>query len=101
MTSDLPLWRQGDFRRLWAAQALAGLLFQWLTAPFAVAVNAATYLVSAFFLAGISTPEAPPAARSKDGRWMDGVRTGLDTAWRQPLLRPLLVSTVITGLFGG
>jgi MFS family permease len=23
MTSDLPLWRQGDFRRLWAAQAVS------------------------------------------------------------------------------
>ncbi|HEY0437481.1 MAG TPA: MFS transporter, partial [Phenylobacterium sp.] len=33
--------------------AVAGILFQWLTAPIAVAVNAATYLVSALLLAGI------------------------------------------------
>jgi len=81
--------------------ALAGLLFQWLTAPFAVAVNAATYLVSAIFLAGITTREPEPAPAGKDRRWLDGVRTGVDIAWREPLLRPLFVSTVITGLFGG
>ena len=81
--------------------ALAGLLFQWLTAPIAVAVNAGTYLVSAIFLAGMTTKEAAPEPSERQRRWLDGVRTGLDTAWREPLLRPLLVSTVITGLFGG
>jgi predicted MFS family arabinose efflux permease len=81
--------------------ALAGLLFQWLTAPFAVAVNAVTYLVSAAFLAGIASREAPPAPAAKTGRWLDGVRTGAATAWREPHVRPLLLSTGITGLFGG
>src|SRR5437879_1442119 len=37
--------------------ALAGLLFQWLTAPVAVAVNAATYVLSALLLMRIRAPE--------------------------------------------
>jgi predicted MFS family arabinose efflux permease len=81
--------------------ALAGLLFQWLTAPFAVAVNAATYLISAAFLAGITTREAPPPPAAKTGRWLDGVRTGAAAAWGEPLVRPLFLAAAITGLFGG
>ena len=81
--------------------ALAGFLFQWLTAPIAVAVNAGTYLISALFLGGIGAAEpvleSEPAAR----RWLDGVRTGLATAWREPAVRPLLVMAAASGLFGG
>jgi len=82
--------------------ALAGLLFQWLTAPFAVAVNAATYLVSAAFLARIASRESlpePPPRRAR--RWLDGVRTGAAAAWREPVVRPLLVLAAGSGLFGG
>ncbi|THD79846.1 MAG: MFS transporter [Phenylobacterium sp.] len=81
--------------------ALAGLLFQWLTAPFAVAVNAATYLISAVFLAGIRAAEAPPAPRIRTRRPFDGVRTGLAAAWGEPHVRPLLLVAVGSGLFGG
>jgi predicted MFS family arabinose efflux permease len=81
--------------------ALAGLLFQWLTAPFAVVVNAATYLVSAAFLAGIRTCETPPEPVATARRWLDGVRTGAAAAWREPHVRPLFVSAPISGLFGG
>ncbi|HEV2531875.1 MFS transporter [Phenylobacterium sp.] len=81
--------------------ALAGLLFQWLTAPFAVAVNAATYLVSAAFLARIQAVEAPPSREPRVRRWFDGVRTGVAAAWEQPAVRPLLLSAAISGVFGG
>jgi Na+/melibiose symporter-like transporter len=81
--------------------ALAGLLFQWLTAPFAVAVNAATYLVSAAFLGRIETVEPPPSPEPRVRRWFDGVRTGVAAAWNQPAVRPLLVSAAISGAFGG
>lgn len=81
--------------------ALAGLLFQWLTAPFAVAVNAATYLVAAAFLAGITSREDLPAPQPRARRWLDGVRTGAAAAWREPLVRPLLWLAMGSGLFGG
>jgi MFS family permease len=81
--------------------ALAGLLFQWLTAPFAVAVNAATYLVSAAFLARIAGRESLPEPQPRARRWLDGVRSGAAAAWREPVVRPLLVLAVGSGLFGG
>jgi predicted MFS family arabinose efflux permease len=81
--------------------ALAGLLFQWLTAPFAVAVNAATYLVSALFLAQIEAREPPPETEPRRRRWTDGIRTGAATAWAEPRVRPRLLMSAASGLFGG
>ena len=81
--------------------ALAGVLFQWLTAPIAVAVNAATYLLSALLLARIRVPEPPPAAGARRRGWADGVVTGAKTAWAEPRVRTLLIMTGTGGLFGG
>ena len=81
--------------------SLAGLLFQWLTAPIAVAVNAATYVLSAVILAGIRAPEPPPADAGQGRGWVDGVVTGARTAWAEPRVRILLVMTGVGGLFGG
>lgn len=80
--------------------ALAGLLFQWLTAPIAVAVNAATYVASAMFLATIKAPEPPADPHPRRG-WLDGVRTGTAAAWAEPRVRPLLAMAVASGAFGG
>ena len=84
-----------------AGPAVAGLLFQWLTAPIAVAVNAATYVVSALLLARIRTPEPPRDPGVRRRGWMDGVATGARTAWKEPRVRALLVMTATGGLFGG
>jgi hypothetical protein len=81
--------------------ALAGVLFQWLTAPIAVAANAATYLVSAALLAGIRTAEPPLETGMRRRGWVDGVVTGAQTALNEPRVRILLVMTTISGLFGG
>ena len=59
--------------------ALAGLLFQWLSAPIAVAANAVTYLVSAGFLATIRNPEAAPAESPPD-HWTRDVTQGFRRA---------------------
>jgi predicted MFS family arabinose efflux permease len=81
--------------------ALAGILFQWLTAPFAVAVNAATYVASALFLARIRAPEPPRDSGHKRRGWVDGVVTGWRAARGEPRVRPLLLMTATGGLFGG
>lgn len=81
--------------------ALAGVLFQWLTAPVAVAVNAATYVVSGLILARIETPEPPRDPAHKRRGWVDGVVTGARTAWEEPRVRAMLVMTGVGGLFGG
>lgn len=80
--------------------ALAGVLFQWLSAPIAVAVNAVTYLVSAAFLAAIQSPEAPPA-KSPQEHWTRKVTQGFRLAWSEPRVRPLLLMATAQALFGG
>jgi hypothetical protein len=81
--------------------AVAGLLFQWLSAPIAVAVNAATYLVSALLLMRIRSPE-PPLDHTQPRRgWMDGVAVGARSAWAEPRVRMLLIMTGTGALFGG
>lgn len=81
--------------------ALAGVLFQWLTAPVAIVVNAATYAASGVLLAGIreAEPAREPGVRRRG--WVDGVVTGARTAWAEPRIRALLVMTGTGGLFGG
>lgn len=80
--------------------ALAGVLFQVLTAPIAVAVNAVTYLISALFLARIRTPEPPLEGHHRRG-WRDGLVTGARTAWGETRVRTLLIMTGTGSLFGG
>jgi predicted MFS family arabinose efflux permease len=85
--------------------ALAGLLFQWLTAPVAIAVNAVTYLVSALVLATIRKPEPAPDPTSADPEaalhWTADLTQGFRAAWAEPRVRPLLVMAASNGLFGG
>jgi len=81
--------------------ALTGILFQWLTAPIAVVVNAVTYLASAILLARIRTPEPPRDPSVQPRGWVDGVVTGARTAWAEPRVRVILVQTAVGGLFGG
>lgn len=81
--------------------ALAGVLFQWLTAPVAVAVNAATYLLSGLILARIGAAEpARDPAHVRRG-WVDGVITGARTAWDEARVRAMLIQAGTAGLFGG
>jgi MFS family permease len=80
--------------------ALAGVLFQLLTAPIAVAVNAATYLVSALCLLGIRKVEAPAPAEPQTSLAGDIV-AGFGVIWRTRLVRPLLLTGATQGLFGG
>ena len=80
--------------------ALAGLLFQWLTAPFAVAVNAVTYLASAAVLTTIKHAEKKPEPPPAEHPFADA-REGFRLAWAEPRVRPLLVVATCNGLFGG
>lgn len=83
-----------------AGPALAGVLFQLLAAPFAIAANAVTYLVSALFLGGIRRPEPALAAQS-GGDWRDDVAAGFGAAWGHALVRPILLMSGVHALFGG
>lgn len=80
--------------------ALAGVLFQLLAAPFAIAANAVTYLVSALFLAGIGRPEPAPEPEPH-ARWTDDVALGFGAALRHPLVAPIFLMTAGQSLAGG
>ena len=80
--------------------ALAGLLFQWLSAPFALAVNAGTYLASGVILLTIRQSEPPPEIPPPQ-HWTAEISEGLRLSWREPRVRALLLMGLIQGLFGG
>lgn len=80
--------------------AVAGALFQFLTAPVAVAVTALTYLVSALFLSAIQA--RPKASQTLDGeavRLFDIV-AGVRACLADPLVRPLFAVDVMRAFFG-
>ena len=82
--------------------ALYGLLFQLFTAPMAIAVNAGTYLFSAAALGLIKKPETPPepVAPADRTHFVEDFRAGLAVALGDPALRPLLLITTVSALFG-
>lgn len=68
--------------------ALAGLLVQLVTAPYAIAVDAASYLWSAAFLRG--TPRDDPDPSEVRPSMGSAIREGLGIVARTPLLRQIV-----------
>ena len=81
--------------------ALAGTLVQLLTAPFAIAVNAGTYLFSAIFLILIREREESTDEHKKRATMLSDLRTGFAAYLGNPLLRPLMLMAGLNPLFGG
>jgi len=73
--------------------SVGGLLAQALTAPFAIAVDALSFLGSAFFLGRIR-PVEPPAADKAES-----VTAGLRFIARSPIVRASLSAVAIINLF--
>jgi len=69
------------------APGFAGVLIQWLTAPYAVLLNAIGFLVSIALLRNVkaSDPKPPPSNKHP----LRDVQDGILFIWRQPLLRTL------------
>lgn len=82
-----------------AGPALAGALFQWFAGPFAVAINALTYLVSAIFLVGIRKAEPVPEVPARIS-WLRDIGDGWRAAVSEPRVAPLLFMTGSNALFG-
>ena len=81
--------------------AVAGVLFQWLTAPVAVVLTSVTYLASALALGRIESPEPPAPPAHKDRRVWNGLRIGASLSMGHPIARVLVFTGTIGGLFGG
>ncbi|MFD0887631.1 MFS transporter [Streptosporangium algeriense] len=77
---------------------IGGLLVQLFTAPFAIVVDALSFLASAFLVRSIRTPEdhtpAPPR-----GLWAE-INEGLRTVMGNPVLRTLCGCGIVVNFFG-
>jgi hypothetical protein len=83
---------------------LGGVLVQWLTAPFALAIDALSFVASALLIGRIraSEPVADRSASARPGAGPPLLREARDGAllvWRHPLLQPLFLSTTLLTFF--
>jgi predicted MFS family arabinose efflux permease len=88
-----------------AGPGLAGLLVQLLRAPFALLVDAVSFLFSATMIASIRTREPAPAQRpaAAGEHWLRGVAgdigSGLAFTWGHPILRSLAAADAVFNFF--
>ena len=78
---------------------LAGVLVQVIGGPLAVAVDAASFGVSAVAVAGIREPEGPRGARSHPDLRTE-IAEGLRFVFGHPILRAVAFTTATSNLFG-
>ncbi len=83
-----------------AAPVVAGGLVQALTAPIAIAVDAVSFLWSAFWLGRIQKQECKPAPATQGNLWRE-MREGVVYLARNPLLRPSTLTGIQWQFFGG
>jgi MFS family permease len=67
---------------------MAGALIQWLTAPFAILLDALCFFFSAWILRGIPPAESDKPKMTARSIWAE-MREGLVTIWNSPVLRAL------------
>jgi predicted MFS family arabinose efflux permease len=79
---------------------LAGTLVQVISAPFAILVDAVSYVVSAISLLLIRTPEPPPPPRTEATRIGQEIGEGLRLVRRHRLLFPIAARSVIAHVAG-
>jgi MFS family permease len=77
--------------------ALAGLLVQVLTAPFALLVDALSFLASAFFLGRVRAPDPP--VEHDPGTIRDQLSAGMSFIVRDPIMRPSVFAVATMNLF--
>jgi MFS family permease len=84
-----------------AGPTLAGALVSALTASYAVAVDAFSFVVSALCLMRIRKPEPEPEPVTFEDRqpMRAEIATGLRYTWRHPLLRPLILQIGMGNFF--
>jgi hypothetical protein len=78
--------RRHRFRLAPAGAGLAGILIQWLTAPYAVILNALGFVVSIALLRNVKANDPKPPSNKHPLR---DIQDGFRFIWSQPLLRTL------------
>jgi predicted MFS family arabinose efflux permease len=71
---------------------IAGLLVARIAAPFVVALDAVSYLVSAILNIFVKVEEPPPPPASQRPNVFASIWQGLKWLWTQPMLRPLTLA---------
>jgi predicted MFS family arabinose efflux permease len=79
---------------------LGGLLVQVLTAPFALLIDAMSYLVSAVLIGSIRVDEPPPIPDSARHPMLEQIREGLRAVRHTPVLFALVRGGTIHNFFG-
>lgn len=80
--------------------ALGGVLVQWLTAPFAILFDAASFLFSALFLGSMRTSEPPPKpVEDRKSVWSE-IGEGLRVVLSNRVLRALALCSGTFTFFG-
>ena len=77
---------------------LAGALIHWLTAPFAILLDALCFFVSALMLRGIP-PAETDAPKAKPRSIVAEMREGLAVVWNNPTLKALVWSIGLWQIF--
>ena len=82
---------------------LGGLLVQAITAPLAIAFDALSFLVSAFFLGAIRHEEIPAASDTGGDRptLIHDLRVGLRACVLHPLVRPVFMVEAVSAFLNG
>ncbi|HKP54393.1 MAG TPA: MFS transporter [Chloroflexia bacterium] len=80
---------------------MAGVLVQLITAPFAILLDALSFLASAIFVGSIRAPEPPIVASEERPHFLRSIAEGANVLLRNPLLRPLAAVTAMWNFFGG
>lgn len=81
-----------------ASFSASGWLVQALRAPGAVAIDALTFVASAFFLWRIEADEPPPPPAAERAGFLGEAIDGLRVVAGHPLLRPLAIATALQSL---
>jgi predicted MFS family arabinose efflux permease len=82
-----------------AGPSLAGILVQWLSAPYAIFVDGSSYLFSAASLGMIRASEPLPVSQARPHVWHE-MADGLRIVTRHPILRALMATTATHRFFG-
>lgn len=83
-----------------AGPGVGGLLVELLRAPYAVAVDSVSFVVSAVYVAGIRTEEPAPEPAAENERTMRrSIAVGLRYVLRHPVLARIAACTGISNLF--
>jgi predicted MFS family arabinose efflux permease len=80
--------------------SLAGFLVQAISAPFAILIDAVSFLLSATGIGLIRTPEPPPPPAAERQHMLRDIAEGLQLVLGQPILRALAGSAATFTFFG-